>query len=173
MQAHFLKLKSNLELDPTFAEKVSKRHLAVREYLKNNHPGFKDAKLIGSLQRLTRIHPGQAQKFDIDIIVIMGEFHQWLAAGGVSPQAALDALHSTIETSARYNAMEPVQDAPTISLTAADDIEVQLVPAYVDMIGRDPSGNELGAIGRGYWVAKEGKWKMADYDHEAEWISMS
>jgi hypothetical protein len=171
MQSHFLKLKSNLELEPTFAGNVSSRHLAVREYLKNNHPEFKDAKLIGSLQRKTRIHPGAAHKIDIDIIVIMGEFHNWVSAGGITPQAALDSLHSTVDSSARYNSMEPVQDAPTVTLTDTDGLQVQLVPAYVDMVGRSPSGISLGQIGRGYWIAKEGQWQMADYDYEADWVS--
>jgi hypothetical protein len=39
------------------------------------------------------------------------------------------------------------------------------------MIGKDPLGNNLGWVGRGYWVVKNGVWQMADYDHEAEYIS--
>lgn len=172
MQAYFQKFKSNLELDPTFSEKVSTRHKAIREYLQNNHPGYKDAKLIGSLQRKTRINPGTTGKFDIDIIVVMGEFTNWLPSGqGISAQAAIASLHSTVESSARYTAMEPVQDAPTVTLTGADNLQIQLVPAYVDMIGRDCQGRELGSKGRGYWVAKNDSWQIADYDYEADWIS--
>jgi len=172
VQPYFQKFKNNLELDPTFAEKVSTRHNAVREYLQNNHPGYKDAKLIGSLQRKTRINPGTTGKFDIDMIVVMGEFTHWLPAGqGLTPQVAIASLHATVEASARYNAMEPVPDAPAVTLTGADDIQVQLVPAYVDKIGRDSQGRELGSMGRGYWVAKGNSWYIADYDHEADWIS--
>jgi hypothetical protein len=171
MNEHFDKLKSNLELDPTLAETVSTRHNAIRTYLQNNLADFKDSKLIGSLQRRTRIDPTADQKFDIDILVVMGEFYNWLSSGGVSPQQAVSRLHATVHRSARYSSMDPVQDPPTVTLTGADNIEVQLVPAYVDMIGRDQLGNELGWKGRGYWVAKGGTWQMADYDFEADYIS--
>lgn len=171
MYDHFEKLKSNLELDPAFADSISTRHNAIRAYLQNNLPLFKDSKLIGSLQRKTRIHPGPNKKFDIDIMVVMGEFHGWVGTGGVSPQRALNALHATVTDSTRYGNMNPVQDPPTVTLTYSDNIEVQLVPAYIDMIGHDPSGNILGPKGRGYWIVKNGQWEMADYDHEAEYIS--
>lgn len=67
--------------------------------------------------------------------------------------------------------MQPQQDAPVVSVTYGDNIKVELVPAYVDMIGRDAAGNVLGTVGRGYWVPKNGTWQMADYDYEAEHIS--
>lgn len=171
MNEHFLKLKSNLELDPALAESISTRHTAIRTYLQNNHPDFRDSKLIGSVGRKTRIHPGSGKKFDIDILVIVGNGYGWVPSGGVTPQAALDQLHTTIDKSARYGDMNPFQDAPTVTVTYADEIQAQLVPAYVDMIGKDQWGNELGSIGRGYWVVKNGMWQMADYDYEAEYIS--
>ena len=59
MNDHFLKLTSNLELDSTLAESISTRHNAIRTYLQNNHPSFKDSKLIGSVARKTRINPGR------------------------------------------------------------------------------------------------------------------
>ncbi|OGL74595.1 hypothetical protein A3F52_00860 [Candidatus Uhrbacteria bacterium RIFCSPHIGHO2_12_FULL_47_11] len=170
MHEHFLKLKSNLELDPTFAELIITRHNAIRTYLQNNLPNFKDSKLIGSLQRQTRINPGNGN-FDIDIIVIMGEIHRWVSFGGITPQVALNTLHATVNKSDRYGAMDPVQDPPTVTLTYKDRVEVQLVPAYIDMIGSDANGNYLGEAGRGYWVVKNRSWEMADYDHEAEYIS--
>lgn len=171
MHDYFLKLKSNLELDPTLAESISTRHTAIRTYLQNNHPSFKDSELIGSVARKTRIHPGSGKKFDIDILVIVGEGYGWVSSGGVTPQAALDQLHTTVDKSARYGDMNPFQDAPTVTVTYADEIQVQLVPAFVDMVGRDQWGNELGSVGRGYWVVKNGMWQMADYDHEADYIS--
>jgi hypothetical protein len=171
MQDHFLKLKSNLELDPTLAEKIATRHSAVRTYLKNNHLGFKDSQLIGSFQRQTKINPGATHKLDIDILVIVGEFHTWVTSGGITAHDAIRALYATANQSARYGAMEPAADPPTVTLTSSDDIEVQLVPAYIDMIGADPAGNIFGERGRGYWVAKNGTWTIADYDYEAEWIS--
>jgi hypothetical protein len=171
MQDHFLRLKSNLELDPTLAALVATRHAAARTYLENNHPTFKDSKLIGSFQRRTKIHPGTEHKLDIDILVVVGEFHNWATIGGVSPQQALDEMHTTLNVSDRYSRMNPQQDAPTISMTYGDDIQVEFVPAYIDNIGHDQFGNELGSLGRGYWVPKSGSWELADYDHEAKYIS--
>jgi hypothetical protein len=171
MNEYFLKLKSNLELDPTLASSVSTRHTAVRTYLQNNHSPFKDSKLIGSVARKTRISPGSGKKFDIDILVVSGENNGWVPQGGIAPQAFLDQLYSTVNGSVRYGDMNPHQDAPTVTMTYADDIQVQLVPALVDMVGKDQWGNELGFIGRGYWVVKNGTWHMADYDYEADYIS--
>lgn len=173
MQDHFAKLKTNLELSKTLQSTIQTRHNAVRSYLKEHHTDFQDSKLIGSLQRLTRIHPLPGGDFDIDILVVMGEFYGWQPSGllGVTPGAALRSLHRTVHGSGRYGAMDPGTDPPTVTLTAKDNVTVELVPAYIDMIGTDPAGKYLGTPGRGYWIPKDNQWKMADYDHEAEYIS--
>lgn len=171
MNSHFLQLKSNLELGESLAASISTRHNAIRAYLANNLHGVKDSKLIGSMQRQTRIHPGAGKKLDVDILVIMGEFHSWVTSGGITAQNALNTLYAAIHQSDRYSGLGPVQDPPTVTLTYSDDIEVQLVPGYVDHIGRDSLGNFVGPSGRGYWIAKNGGWEMADYDHEAAFIS--
>ena len=67
--------------------------------------------------------------------------------------------------------MNLFQVAPTVTVTYGDDIQVQLVPALIDMIGKDQWGRDLGFIGRGDRVVKNGTWQMADYDHEADYIS--
>ena len=85
MNEHFLKLKSNLELDSTLEESISTKHNAIRTYLQNNHPSFKDSKLIGSVACKTRISPGSGKKFDIDILVIIGSNYGWVQSGGLSP----------------------------------------------------------------------------------------
>ena len=171
MYDHFIKLKNNLELDPTLAESVSTRHTAIRAYLQNNHPSFKDAKLIGSVARKTRIHPGSGKKFDIDILVIVGDNYGWVTSGGITPQSVLDQLHTVVNESARYGDMNPYQDAPTVTVTYSDEIQAQLVPALIDKVGKDQWGRDLGAVGRGYWIVKNGIWQMADYDFEADYIS--
>ena len=102
MTEHFLKLKSNLELDPTLAASISTRHNAVRTYLQNNHTSFKDSKLIGSVGRKTRTNPGSGKKFDIDILVISGENNGWVMSGGITPDVFLNQLYSTIGTIANY-----------------------------------------------------------------------
>ncbi len=171
MHPYFEKLRSNLELTPTLAATVSTRHKTLRDYLENHLPAFKSAQLIGSFQRQTKIHPVSGQKIDVDILVLMGEFTKWIPSGGISTSDALDAVHGVIYSSPRYRGMEPAQDPPTVSLSSSDDVQVELVPAYLDMVGYDPSGKQLGTPGRGYWVPKRGRWAMADYDYEAAYIS--
>ncbi len=169
-----MKLKSNLELDDSFAEAIERRYNAVRTYLENNHSDFVRSQLIGSLQRKTRKIPGQTKEFDVDILVVIGTAYNWVTTGGITPEAAMGALHETMTDSDRYVEMNPVQDAPTVTLTGSEgdiEIKVELVPALADNIGHDQLGNYLGSIGRGYWVVKGGRWQMADYDYEAEYIS--
>lgn len=127
MHDHFLRLKTNLELAPTLASSIATRHNALRTYLKNNLPEMEDSKLIGSLQRRTKISPGEGKKLDIDILVIMGAFYNWLPSGGVTPQAAINTLHAAVDQSDRYRDLDPVPDPPTVTLAYADDIEVELV----------------------------------------------
>jgi len=172
VQANFERFRSKLEPAPSFAEIVSTRHAAVREYLKNNHAGFTDSKLIGSLQRKTRIQPLPDQSFDIDILVIMGAFYSWATPGtGVYAAASLAALHGTLSRSDRYGSMAPITDAPTVRLHQSGNIEVELVPAYLDQVGHNSAGDVLGPAGRGYWVPKDGGWVMADYDFEAQYLT--
>jgi len=170
MHHHFQKLKSNLELGDSLSSSISTRHNALRNYLESNHPNFKDSKLIGSLQRKTRIHPKKDGQIDIDILVIVGECHNWTNEG-ISTYHAMEGLHNTVNESSRYGDLNPEEDQPAITLTYSDNIQTELVPAYIDMVGIDPSGNDLGNKGRGYWVPKNGLWEMADYDYEAEYIT--
>ena len=72
----FLKLKSNLELNKTFDEIIQQRHNAVRSVLENNLSNI-ETKLIGSLQRKTRIQPRPEDGFDIDILVILDESQEF------------------------------------------------------------------------------------------------
>lgn len=172
MREYFQKLRSNLELNGTFKGIVETRHAAVRSVIENNHPSIKQTKLIGSLQRLTRIQPRPNDVFDIDILVVLGEFTHWVSDGqGVSAAQALDSVHAAAQNSDRYAAKNPQQDAPTVTLDFADKVKVELVPAYIDNIATTPSGEAVPPKGRGYWVPKNGRWEHADYDFEADYIS--
>ena len=75
MNNHFSKLKQNLEPNPSFDQTIQTRHAAVRSALENKGAAIKDTKLIGSLQRKTRIQPRIGEKFDIDILVVLGKFY--------------------------------------------------------------------------------------------------
>lgn len=166
----FAGLLSNLELTSTHQGLVSTHHGAVRSYVENNMPGVK-TQLIGSLQRRTRIHPRTDDNFDIDILVILGDFYNWLPPEqGISANDALSETYNAVEDSDRYQKLEPTIDHPTVTIKYSDGIHVELVPAYRDRIGHDPNGNTCQPTGRGFWVPKAGGWVHADYDHDADVI---
>ena len=165
----FQTLEKNLEPNHSFDETIQQKHNAVRSVLENL--GIKDTKLIGSLLRRTRIQPRPGDIFDIDILVSLGKFYGWVSSGGVSPQFALRYLHEILNKSDRYRAMNPYQIQPTITVEHKDGIKVELVPAYLDMVGYSPDGKTHTPVGRGYWVVKDGMWMLAEYDHEADYIT--
>lgn len=166
----FVKLKSNLELNGVFSETIQRKHNAVRGVIENIDPSIK-TKLIGSLQRNTRIQPMSDEIFDIDILVILGEFTQWTDYGGVTAQAALQKAYDVVGLSKRYSSMNPVADEPVITFSYEDNVKVELVPAYLDNIGQYPNNGPKTVAGRGYWIPKNGHWDFADYDYEAQYIT--
>lgn len=171
---NFSRLKANLELTQSFDVLVQQRHNAVRSYIENQHMSVVDTKLIGSIKRKTRIPPIPNANLDIDVLVIMGSFHQWLPVGapnGVTANKALVDLHNTIKVSDRYGAMNPQVVSPTITVEYADKTVVEFVPAYIDQVGTSPNGISHTPKGRAYWIPKDGKWEIADYDYDASYIS--
>jgi Second Messenger Oligonucleotide or Dinucleotide Synthetase domain len=174
LNERFFKLKENLEPGEVLGSLISQRHNAVRDFIKNHNSTVVDAKLIGSVRRKTRIAPRTGDNFDIDILIIMGSFSVWLPAGdpaGVTAQQALNNLHRTVGQSDRYSALSPQQAPPTITMTYADGMNVEVVPAYIDQIGRSANGATHSPVGRAYWIPKNGIWELADYDFEADYIS--
>jgi hypothetical protein len=168
----FLKLKSNLELNQTFSDAITTRHNAVRSVIENNGLSIKDTKLIGSVGRKTRIQPRPGDEFDIDILVILGEFYNWLSSGGITTSMAMSNVHETVLKTDRYSKMNPEQDHPTVTFSYANDVAIELVPAYLDLVGRSFDGTTHQPTGRAYWVpAPNSKWELADYDYEAEYIT--
>jgi hypothetical protein len=168
----FLKLKSNLELDYSFGEIVSRQHNAVRSVIENNSLQIKSTKLIGSMSRQTRIQPRKDDAFDVDILVVMGEFNCWAPSGGITSQMAMNSLHSAVRSADRYAKMEPEQDHPAVTFGYANNVTVELVPAYLDMVGASFNGTPHLPTGRAYWVpGPNNSWQLADYDYEADYIS--
>src|SRR5207249_3335869 len=119
----FLQLKSNLELGASFQETVQRHHEAVRSVIEKNGDKL-ETKLIGSLQRKTRVQPRSEDTFDIDILVNMGEFHSWVPSGGVTPQAAVARLLQVVAESDRYEQMNLSVDQPTVSFKYKDGTKV-------------------------------------------------
>ncbi len=167
----FQKLKSNLELNSTFNAAVIQKHGAVRSALRNIDKAM-ETRLIGSLGRRTRIQPRQNDSFDIDILVVFGEFFKWLPVGaGISPADAIGRLSSIVGRSDRYSGMNPAADSPTVTFEYRDNIKVELVPAYRDQIGQSPNGTLHQPKGRAYWIPKSGVWILADYDYDGDYVS--
>ncbi len=166
----FNEFKSRLELSKTFQDKVTSHHNAIREWIESYDSGI-ETKLIGSLQRKTRIQPRSKDTFDIDILVILGSFYQWVQTGGISPADALDRIESIVSEHETYDKIGPETDSPTITIEYADNTKVELVPAYIDQIGYTSDGTPNPPKGRGYWIPKRNRWIIADYDYDAEYIS--
>ncbi len=167
----FAKLKSNLELNDTFDGLIQQKHNAVRSKVENSRPGTQ-TKLIGSLQRKTRIQPRQNDTFDIDILVQLGEFYNWVTVGGVSPEQALGEVHKVVHQSERYSSLGPQISSPTVAFEYKDGVKIELVPAYLDKIGHSHDKTPHHPVGRAFWVPKEGGgWKLADYDFDADYIT--
>jgi hypothetical protein len=169
LQEAFQEAKTRLELDESFSELVTQKHNAVRSFVQNSGI-VPNTQLIGSLQRRTRIQPRTEDIFDIDILVILGEFSQWTPSG-ITPSMALNQLQSIVTSSERYGSMGPAVDAPVITFEYADGVKVELVPAYKDKIGACFDGTPT-VKGRGFWVPKStGFWELADYDYEADLVT--
>lgn len=169
----FNRLKTNLEPNPSFEKSIRQKHNAIRSAIENIDVAIKDTKLIGSLKRKTRIQPLPNEPFDIDILVVFGEFVSWTYPGrGISPQYAMGEITKIIRQSQRYGSMHPIVDEPTLTVNySSENIKVELVPAYLDKIGYSPDGVRHFPVGESYWIVKNGKWELADYDFDAAYIS--
>ena len=167
----FKDFKSKLELSKTFQDAVSTHHNALRSWIELNNPNI-ETQLIGSLQRKTRIQPCNSDNtFDIDILVGLGDFKRWVSSGGVTPTDALDNVENVVSQSERYRRIGPETNSPAIVLEYSDGIEIELIPAYLDNIGQYSDGTITLPKGRGYWIPKKGKWEIADYNYDAEYIT--
>ena len=168
----FTQFKSKLELSQSFQEEVTIHHNAIREWIES-YDSAVETKLIGSLQRKTRIQPRSEDVFDIDILVILGNFYNWVSSGGIKPGDALGKIEDIVSEHGTYEKLGLETDNPTITFEYEDNVKVELVPAYLDQIGKAPDGTPTPPIGRGYWIPKNNKWVVSDYDYDAESISTS
>lgn len=161
----FNEFRSRLELSNSFQERVTTHHNAIRHWIES-YDSTTETKLIGSLQRKSRIQPLPTDIFDMDILVILGNFHSWAPPGqGISHTDALNRLDEIMREHEGYEKMDPEKDFPTVIINYADGTRAELVPAYRDYIADTPPK------GRGYWIPKRDRWVLADYDYDAEYIS--
>lgn len=164
--------KSKLELIQSFQEEVTTHHNAVREWIESYDANI-ETKLIGSLQRKTRIQPQAEDIFDIDILVVLGSFNRWVLLGGIKPEDALSNIEDVVSEHGTYEKLGVETDNPTITFKYEDNTKVELVPAYLDNVGHAPDGMLASPVGRGYWIPKNNRWVMADYDYDAEYITLA
>lgn len=171
----FLKLKSNLELTQTFQDTISRSYNAVKAVVENNHNGVKRVVQIGSVGRKTRIQPtpGTNASFDIDMLVVLGEFDRWVPKGqGISKEMAMESVESAVKSAQRYASKNPERDNPTVTFAYENGVTIELVPAYIDKIGKMPDGGPTYTpAGRAFWVPSRTGWQLADYEYEAAEIT--
>lgn len=162
--------KSRLELSQSFQDEVTTHHKAIREWIESYNQNVK-TKLIGSLQKKTRIQPQSEEVFDIDILVVLGDFYTWVNSGGVTPEVALKKMEEIVRGHGVYEKLGVETDNPTITFEYEDSVKVELVPAYFDKVGKSPNGTPILPVNRGYWIPKNNNWIIADYDYDSEYIS--
>jgi len=157
----FNEFKSRLELNDTLQEAVTTHHKAIRDWIESYASSIQ-TQIIGSLQRKTRIQPRVNDVFDIDILVILGNFYP--CGREVTPSEALNLVDKIMRKHEGYEKMDPEKDFPTVIINYADDTKVELVPAFQDFIN-EPKG-------RGYYIPKNyNEWGIADYFYDADYIS--
>jgi len=160
----FSEFKSRLELNDTLQKAVTTNHEAIRDWIESYKSNI-ETQIIGSLQRKTRIQPRVNDVFDIDILVILGNFYPrtpWSRV--VAPGEALNEVDEIMREHEGYEKMNPEKDFPTVIINYANGTKAELVPAYRDFIN-EPKG-------RGYYIPKSyNEWGKADYDYDAEYIS--
>ena len=167
----FDQFKSRLELNQSFQDAVTTHHNAIRSWIESYSTNIK-TQLIGSLQRKTRIPPRpNGDTFDIDILIVLGSFARWVPFVGISPTLALKEVEHIVAQNETYERMGPETDSPAIIVEYQDDIKIELIPAYVDQVGYAPNGTPTPPVGRGYWIPKNNRWVLADYDYDAYYIS--
>ena len=161
----FAEFLRRLELDETYDKVVQDRHAAVRSVVEAGLPGVR-TQLIGSLQRHTRIDPLKGlDGFDIDILVELGAFERFVFAGGIKPDDALIIVETPVARSLRYRKMGAYEDQPTIIIPYTDGSKVEVVPAYRDAVP------DHAPTGRAYWIPRNDRWVLADYDFDAQYIA--
>jgi len=167
----FDELLRRIELNQTRVALASQRYSAVKAVIEAALPG-KSVRQIGSFQRKTKIRPADlSDQLDIDVVVSFGPFYQYAApqAVGTTPSTALDIVRRALGTHQVYRVMPQRLDHPVVRLEYADQMSIELVPAYEDHTGQHPRLPEQPAC---YIIGSSGGfWRAADYDYDAQTIT--
>jgi SMODS domain-containing protein len=167
----FLELLTRIELNPARVTLASQRYNAVKTTIENALPG-KTVSQIGSFQRKTKIKPADlGDALDIDAVVSFGRFYKYAGAGesGTTPSNALEIVRRALISNRTYHVMTPQTDHPVVILEYADDMKIELTPAFADATGARPHpGSSIDCYIAG---SASGDWKPSDYDFDAAMIS--
>lgn len=167
----FKELLRRIELNPSRIALASQRYNAVKAAIETALPG-KNLRQIGSFQRKTKIRPADlGDGLDLDVVVSFGPFYQYAGSGtrGVTPAEALGVVRQALRSNEIYRVMPQQEDHPTIRLEYADQMAIELAPAYEDATGKHshgPNGPNCYIVG-----ASPFTWVEADYDYDAGVIS--
>lgn len=170
VDAAFEELLRRIELNPARVSLASQRYNAVKSTIEGSLPG-KTVTQVGSFQRKTKIRPADlGDSLDVDVVVSFRRFTEYARDGrGVSPGDALEIVRKALAANQTYRVMTPQKDHPVVTLTYADDMSIELTPAFVDATGAHP---HPGLSAECYVVGSaSGAWVPADYDYDALMIS--
>jgi hypothetical protein len=167
----FNELLKRIELNPARSALASQRYNAVKATIEAALPG-KTVSQIGSFQRKTKIRPADlGEGLDIDAVVSFKRFTHYARSGedGTTPAGALEIVRRALTSNQTYRVMAPVKDHPVVTLQYADDMKIELIPAFVDGTGTHPHpGTSIDCYIIG---TSSGDWESADYDYDAAVIS--
>ncbi len=166
----FRELLSRIELSPFRVTLASQRYNALKASIEGALPG-KTLHQIGSFQRKTKIRPADlSDQLDFEVLVCLGRFPQRSAPGTekVTPSSAVHIVRLAIRSNEIYTVM-PHEDQPIVRLEYADQMAIELVPAFEDLRGQHyhgPNRPNCYIVGGSPY-----RWITADYDYDAQSIS--
>jgi hypothetical protein len=168
----FAELLRRIELNPSRVTLASQRYNAVKATVEGALLG-KTVRQVGSFQRQTKIRPADlGDRLDVDALVSFGGFSQYsspYATDGVTPAKALEIVRRALSSNQIYRVMPQEQDHPVVRLEYADQMAIELIPAYEDHTGQHP--RPPGVPGCYIIGASPASWCPADYDYDALVIS--
>jgi Second Messenger Oligonucleotide or Dinucleotide Synthetase domain len=135
----FIELLKRIELNPARVTLASQRYNAIKMTIEGALPG-KTVSQIGSFQRKTKIRPADlGDALDVDAVVNFKRFTEYARSGdGTSPSQALETVRRALASNETYRVMTPQKDHPVVTLQYADDMKLELTPAFADATGARP-----------------------------------
>jgi hypothetical protein len=166
----FRELLSRIELSPFRVALASRRFNSLKTSIEGAFAG-KTAHQIGSFKRGTKIRPADlSNQLDMEVLVSFGRFSQYSEPGtaAVTPAEALQIIRLAIQSNEICRVLPQQQDHPIVRVEYADQMAIELVPAFEDLRAQHyhgPSGPNCYIVGSSLH-----RWITADYDYDAQTI---